>query len=342
MPLRMGELRGAIIGTGYFAQFHAEAWSRMAGVRLFAAADVNEIRAWEFAKRWGIRKSYADAEEMLERERPEFVDIVTRPETHRPLTELAARRGAHVICQKPMAPTLPDCIAMVRACETAGVRLVIHENWRWQPWYREVRRLTDKGRFGTPFHLGFLMRTGDGRGSTAYRVQPYFRDMPRLLIYETFVHFLDTYRYLAGEIESLYCITRRVNPNIRGEDCATVQLRFRSGAGGLIDGNRISGPVTPPLAFGEFRLEGDRAAVRVTPDGDIRIHEDGDDEREHVFAKSDAGYKGDSVKAMQEHFISCLHSGRPAESEGEEYLKTVALVETCYRSAESGRVEVLA
>jgi D-apiose dehydrogenase len=338
----MGELRGAIIGTGYFAQFHADAWNRMSGVRIVAVADVNEIRGWEFARRWGIPKSYAEAEEMLERQRPDFVDIITRPETHRSLAELAARRGAHIICQKPMAPTLADCIAMVRACETAGVRLVIHENWRWQPWYREVRRLIDEGRFGTVFHLGFLMRTGDGRGSTAYRVQPYFREMPRLLIYETFVHFLDTYRYLAGEVERVYCVTRRVNQNIRGEDCATVQLRFRSGASGLIDGNRLSGPETPPPAFGEFRLEGDRAAVRLTPDGDLCIREDGRDESPHEFERPDAGYKGDSVKAMQEHFIAFVKSGEPAESEGEEYLKTVMLVEACYRSAESGTVEVLA
>jgi predicted dehydrogenase len=254
---------------------------------------------------------------------------------------VAARRGAHVICQKPMAPSLADCVAMVRACETAGVRLIVHENWRWQPWYREMRRLVDERRFGQVFHLGFRMRTGDGRGPAPYRVQPYFREMPRLLIYETFVHFLDTYRYLAGEIESVFCTIRRVNPRIRGEDCATVQVRFRSGAGGLIDGNRISGPATPPLAFGEFELEGDSASIRLTSEGDLRIRDDGGEEREHPFAKVESGYKGDSVKAMQEHFIECVRSGRPAESEGEEYLKTVALVDACYRSAESRRIEVL-
>jgi predicted dehydrogenase len=337
----MPELRGAIIGAGYFSQFHMDAWSRMQGVRIVAVADATEIRAWEFAKRWTIPHSYGDAEEMLERERPDFVDIITRPDTHRPLTELAARRGAHVICQKPMAPALPDCIAMVRACETAGVRLVVHENWRWQPWYREVRRLCDQNSFGSIFHLGFRMRTGDGSGVQPYKVQPYFREMPRLLVYETFVHFLDTFRFLAGDIKSVYCVTRRVNPAIRGEDSAIVHVRFRSGAGGLIDGNRIAGPVTPPLAFGEFRLEGDRAAVRVTPDGDLRLSENGEPEREHAFSKPEAGYKGDSVLAMQEHFVSCLRTGREAESDGEEYLKTVMAVEACYRSAESGAVEVL-
>ena len=336
------ELKGAIIGTGFFAQFHIDAWSRMPGIGIVSAVDANAPRAWEFAKRWNIRKSYEDAEEMLERERPDFVDIVTRPDTHRQLTEVAARRGAHVICQKPMAPTLSDCIAMVRACETAGVRLVIHENWRWQPWYREVRRLLDDGRFGTPFHLGFRMRTGDGRGLAPYKVQPYFKDMPRLLIYETFVHFLDTFRYLAGDIQSVYCVTKRLNSIIRGEDYAMVHLRFRSGADGLIDGNRIAGPATPELAFGEFQLEGEEAAIRMRSDGTLWFRQYGEEERQHTFPTTDAGYKGDSVKAMQEHFIACLRSGEDAESEGEGYLKTVAAVEACYRSAGSGHVEVLA
>jgi predicted dehydrogenase len=337
----MAEWRGAIIGSGFFAQFQIEAWKRIAGVEISAVADVNAPRAWEFAKKWGIRKSYGDAEEMIERERPDFVDIVTRPETHRALTEIAARRSAHVICQKPMAPSLADSIAMVRACETGGVRLVIHENWRWQPWYREIRRLIDNGQLGTLFHLGFQMRTGDGRGLTPYRVQPYFRDMPRLLIYETYVHFLDTFRYLAGDIQSVSCVTRRVNSIIRGEDYAIVHLRFRSGAHGLIDGNRISGPCTPPPAFGECRVEGEQATVRLSPDGTLWVTRYGEDERAHAFPTTDAGYRGDSVRAMQEHFIDCLRSGEPAESEGEDYLKTVAAVEACYRSAETGQAKAL-
>ncbi len=333
------QLRGAMVGAGFFAQFHAEAWKRIPAVNIAAIADADGERAARFADRWGIPAAYASAGEMLERAQPDFVDIVTRPDSHLPLTRLAAQNGVDIICQKPMADSLEQCLEMVKVSAEAGVRLVIHENWRWQPWYREVKRLAGEGRFGRIYHLAFRMRTGDGRGSEIYTAQPYFRDMPRFLLHETIVHFLDTFRFLAGEIETVCCTTQRVNPAIRGEDYAIVQLRFASGACGIIDANRISGPGPAPPALGEFWLEGERAAVRMSPDGSLWLRDYGQEEVAHVFEKPDSGYKGDSIKAMQEHFIACLQSGAPAESEGRLYLRTVAVVEACYRSAATGQTE---
>jgi predicted dehydrogenase len=335
-------LKGALIGAGFFAQFHADGWNRIAGVDLAAVADPAAGRRDEFARRWGIRSQFDSAAEMLERERPDFVDIATRPDSHLELTRLAARAGAHVLCQKPMAPSPEDCWEMVRACREAGVRLIIHENWRWQPWYREIHLLADAGHFGQIYHIGVHMRTGDGRGTQPYTVQPYFRDMPRLLIHESLVHFLDTFRYLAGEVESVYCTTRRLNPVIQGEDYALIYVRFHSGAHGVIDANRISGPMPPPVAFGDLRLEGERAWVRMNSAGDLWLAAFGQPEMPHSFDKPDAGYKGDSVRAFQAHALECLVSGKRAESEGEEYLKTVAAVEACYRSAASRREEEIA
>src|SRR5688500_16073194 len=155
---------------------------------------------------------------MLDKERPTFVDIATRPESHLGLVRLAAEHGVHVICQKPMAPTWEECVAMVEVCERAKVRLLIHENWRWQPWYREAKKLLETGAIGRLFQISFFWRTGDGGGSEPYAVQPYFRQMPRLLVYETLVHILDTFRFLADEVTSVYCQNRRVNPVITGED----------------------------------------------------------------------------------------------------------------------------
>jgi predicted dehydrogenase len=275
---------------------------------------------------------------MLAAEQADFADIVTRPESHRPLTELAARSCRAVICQKPMAPSVADCEAMVRGCAAAGVRLLIHENWRWQPWYREARRMTDEGRLGRLFHLGFRMRTGDGRGPSPYQVQPYFREMQRFLLYETAVHFLDTFRYLGGEIDAVYCQTNRINPVVSGEDYALVQVSFGGGLKGIIDANRISGSYPPEVAFGESRIEGDRAAIRIAPDGKLFLTEYGGVETLHADTWPTGGYKGDSVWAVQRHMAECLRSGAASESEGAAYLKTVAAVEACYASAETGSV----
>ncbi len=332
------QLKGVLIGAGFFAQFQAEAWARVAGVTITAVADAVPQRAQEFAAQWNIPNVYADAATMLAAEQPDFVDIITRPDTHLELTSLAAQHGAHVICQKPMAPTWEDCLQMIAVCQQAGVRLLMHENWRWQVWYREIKRLLAQDRFGRLFHLGFQMRLGDGRGADAYAVQPYFREMPRLLIYETAVHFLDTVRYLAGEIETIFCTTQRVNPAIRGEDYALIHATFVSGANGLIDANRIAGAVPSPVAFGTLILEGERASLRMTPDGALFITDYGEAEQPHEYFKSEIGYKGDSVKAAQEHYADCLLTGQPCESEAEAYLPTVRAVQACYESAANQKV----
>jgi predicted dehydrogenase len=329
--------RGVLVGAGYFARFQAEAWKRIPAAEIVAVADSVPGKARTFAAEFGIPRAYESAAEAFDRERPDFVDVATRPESHLELTGEAARRGVHVICQKPMAPTWDDCVAMVEACEAAGVRLLIHENWRWQPWYREVRRLLDAGTLGDVFQFTFRWRTGDGRSLEPYAVQPYFRQMPRLLVYETLVHLLDTARFLGGEIASVFCANRRVNPAIVGEDQSLILFTFTSGVPGLIDANRISGPAPAPVAMNDLTIEGTRAALRLSPDGRLWLTEYGQAEREHAFPTTGEGYKGDSVRATQSHLVECLRAGRRSESDGRDYLTTVRAVFACYRSAETGQ-----
>ena len=334
MKARM--MRGAVIGAGYFAGYHAEAWRRMPGVEIVAAVDPAGGRSTAFAERWGLPRAYTDAQEMLRNERPDFVDIVAPPAMHLALVTLAADHGAQVICQKPMAPTWEECVAMIAAVHHRGVRLLIHENWRWQPWFREIKRMLDEGFCGEVFHAAFRMRAGDGRGPEPYVQQPYFREMKRLLVYEMLVHFLDTFRFLVGEIATVYCRLQRINPAIVGEDCALIELSFASGAQGLIDANRFTGPAKPAITNATFEIEGRRGAIRVTPEGDIWLNNYEQPERLHEFARPETGYKGDSVFAAQKHYISCLREGVACETEGADYLKTVASVLACYESAETG------
>jgi predicted dehydrogenase len=326
-----------LAGAGFFAQFHADAWQRTRGVRLTAVADLDHDKARAFASRWGIPAVYPDAGEMVSREKPDFLDIATGPEMHRELVELAASEKVTAISQKPMAPTVEDCEAMVHACARAGVRLFVHENWRWQPWYREAKRIEVSGLLGRVFHLGFRMRNGDGRGLEPYTLQPYFRRMPRFLIFETLVHFLDTFRFLGGEIASVYCRTDRINPVIAGEDYAVLQLCFQSSAHGLIDANRISGPLPLDPTFGTMSIEGDEATVRMDGNGRLFVIAYGDEEREHVYHIPQTGYRGDSILALHEHFVDCLLDGRLCESEGREYLRTIRAVAAAYKSAETNQ-----
>jgi D-apiose dehydrogenase len=237
-----------------------------------------------------------------------------------------------------MAPNWEECATMVNVCADANVRLLIHENWRWQPWYREVKRLLDQGAVGRPFYASFVMRNSDGRGAEPYAAQPYFREMERLLVYEMVVHFIDTFRFLLGEFRGVFCRMGRVNPGVKGEDYALINLDFENGAGGLIDANRFSGPARREPISEELIVEGDRGKIRLARDCRIWLDEYGDAESLHDYAFPAEGYRGDSVRVAQRHFISCLQTGERCESEGEDYLKTVAAVFACYDSAESGHV----
>lgn len=297
---------------------------------ILAVADPVPGKAAAFSTKYGIPRSYESTEEMLQNEQADFVDIATRPDTHLALTKLAAGHGLHVICQKPMASTMADCIAMCEVCEAAGVRLMIHENWRWQPWYPEALRLIQNGAIGSLRHLSFDWRTGDGNGPQPFAAQPYFREMPRFIIYESLVHILDTFRCLAGELEITACETRRVNPVIAGEDWAEIHLRFASGATGFIHGDRHTGPAPTPVAMGSMVIEGEHGTLRTTTEGFIELNDQRLD-----FTPSTLGYKGDSVLATQQHLTHCLRTGQTAESEGRSYLRTIDLVEDAYKIASS-------
>lgn len=320
-------LRGGIIGCGFFAQFQIEAWRRIPEVQLVAAADPDLDRAGKAAPR-----PYASAEEMLDRERLDFVDIATRPEWHLPLLSLTAARGVATICQKPMAVSWRDAVSMADLAESAGIRLMIHENWRWQPWYRAAKELIDRGDIGQPLGYWFRTRRNDGAGPAPYPNQPYFSRMPRLLIFEALVHHIDTSRFLFGDIVTIYAQARRLNPSIAGEDQALLAVTHAGGLFGSIDGHRFLDPQPDGPAMGECGLEGDSGALHIPSTGDIYLGE------KKVWTNDvNTGYRGDSVRATQRHFISCLRSGAPFESGGRDYLKTVRAVEAAYESIEARR-----
>jgi len=319
-------LKGGIIGCGFFAERHIEAWRRIPEVEIVAAADPRLDRAQMFAG-----KAYGSAEEMLNRERLDFVDIVTRVETHLPLVRLAVQRKIPVICQKPIAPDWITAVAIVETAESAGVRLMVHENWRWQAWYRVAHQMMARGDIGSLIGYGFRTRTGDGMGETPYPKQPYFRQLRRLLIDEALVHHIDTARFLCGEIQMVFAQASRRNLNVTAEDQAILVLTHEA-VHGWIDGHRFLDPQPDGPAMGDAFFEGERGTLSIPATGDVY--------RNNALAwKNDvtAGYRGDSVRATQAHFISCLKDGSAFESGGREYLRTFAAVEAAYRSVSERR-----
>ena len=328
----VARLRGAIVGCGFFGQFHLDAWRRLDGVELVAACDPDLGRAAAAAPR-----AYRTLAELLAVESLDFLDIATRPDTHADLVRIAAAHRVPIICQKPMAPSLAEAIAMTREARQAGARLMIHENWRWQPWYRQVKARLAAGAIGDPVTYRFRIRKRDGAGAEPYLAQPYFREMPRLLIHETMVHPIDTARFLFGNLKTVAASMSRRNPIIAGEDMCQLILEHTSGLTGIADGNRFVdlAPDSPPLGDAEF--EGERGVLRVEATGDV-THNGQLVWRNEVRS----GYRGDSVLATQRHFIECLRADLPFETGAEDYLESFAAVEAAYRSAGQSGIAMLA
>ena len=315
--------KGGLIGCGFFSQHHQEAWKRVPNVQIVAACD----RQIERARAAAVR-AYSSAEEMLDTEQLDFVDIVTRSSAHLELISMAAKKGLAIICQKPLAADWESACRIVEIAGNHRIRLMIHENWRWQPWYREARAMITRGDIGTPLGYGFRYRWNGGAGDEPYAKQSYFRQLRRLIIDETLVHHMDTARFLFGDIASIYTEAARRNDRIVGEDHAILTLRHVNHMIGWVDGHNLldhhdSGPSPDEAIF-----EGDSGSIRITNRGEIWSR------HQKIWTDDFAnGYRGDSVYATQAHFIDCLETGRPFETEAREYLeKTFAAVEAAYAS----------
>ncbi len=330
-------LRGGIVGAGFFARHHIEAWRRVEGVEIVGIADVDANRAESFRELWRLPRASTSLAGLLDDQRVDFVDIVTRPNTHVELAALALGHSTHVICQKPLAPTWAESVRLSDLARASTRRLIAHDNWRWQPWYRWARERIEAGAIGVPWHARVLIRVGDGRSEAPYPRQPYFREMPELLVFETLVHYLDTLRFLFGRVESVCCTLSRRNPRIAGEDCAIVTLRHASGATATIDAMRVRGAEEPPLAFGAMTVEGEAGEITIDPQGFGQLRADAGLKDTFDPSPHRLGYRGDSVRAAQAHYAACLATGSAAETEVDSYLETVAAVFACYESARRGR-----
>ena len=334
-------LKGACAGAGYFSRYQYEAWNRIPEVKISAIYNRTRSKAEAMKEEFGIAGCYGDYREMIDAESPDFVDVITSPEAHLEMCEYAAGKGVDIICQKPLAPTYEESERIVNLAREAGVRFMVHENWRWQPWYRRTKRLMDEDVLGEVFLVYFRMRTGDGWPSDAYLArQPFFREYPRLLVYETGVHFIDTFRFLLGEITSVYARLRRLNSAIRGEDSGQIVFGFESRATALLDASRYNetDAANPRYTFGEMRVDGAKGHLLMGTDATIHVKPLGKPTYRVEYPHEDRGFAGDCVYAVQRHFVDCCLEGREFESNGEDYLRTLSVVEAVYESAETGEV----
>lgn len=329
-------LRVGVIGAGWVTQYHLRAWTALADrVEIVAIADPSaEARATRMSE-FAIPKGYADAAGMLADCALDAVDIAAPRAAHAGLVRLAAAHGLAILCQKPLAPTLAEAQELVAGLPP-GIRLMVHENWRFRAYYREAAAWLQEGAVGTPFAARLALVTSgmvaDAQGRyPALERQPFIRHERRMLVAEILIHHLDTLRMLLGPLKVTACEMRGICPELAGEDTAIVQLCGPDGLAVQVFAT-LAAHGHPPVARDRIEILG--------PDGALTFEGDelalcGTSARRRRF-DLEATYQG-SYDATIAHFVDRLADGGAFETSAEDNLRTLELVEACYRLA--GRQE---
>jgi D-apiose dehydrogenase len=324
-----------LIGCGFFAINHLHAWRDCSGAEIVAICDSNVERLKSVGDQFGISKRYSDAEIMFASEKLDFVDIATTAPSHRSLVELAARKGVGAICQKPIAPNLNDAKAMVAACAKTNVPFMMHENFRWQSAIQKAKSVILDGEIGEIFWGRVSFRS-------AYDVfsgQLYLAEGQRFIVEDLGIHALDVARFLFGDVQNLNARMKRVNPNIKGEDVATVMLDHGGGVTSIVDCSYAS--IREVEAFPETFLEIDGTQGSLKLDQGYQLTVTNTKDTKHIdvsppllsWASKPWHNIQESVLNIQQHWVDCLKYNTEPQTSGRDNLKTFALVEAAYQSA---------
>lgn len=310
-------------------------WQDADGAGIVAICDSDPERLQIVGDQFGIAHRYNDAAEMLAAETLDFVDIATTVQSHRALVEMAAKHAVACICQKPFAPTLADAKAMVSACNAAGIPLMVHENFRWQSPIQAVKAVIESGQIGAPFFGRISFRS-------AYDVfsgQPYLATGKRFIIEDLGIHILDIARFLLGDVTTLSARTMRVNPDIAGEDVATMLMDHGPGVTSVVDCSYATKLAVEPFPETLIDIDGSDGTLRLTQGYQLTVTDrNGTTVRDLSppllpWASRPWHNIQESVTAIQQHWIDCLREKQETSTSGSDNLKTFALVEAAYASA---------
>jgi D-apiose dehydrogenase len=328
----------ALLGAGYAARIQLACWQEIPGATVIGVWNRTAERARALAAEFGV-PSFDELDALLAHPAVAAVDIATAVETHRDYALQAAASGKHVLCQKPLAPSLDEALLLVSDCEAAGVRLMVNENWRWRPWYRAARELLDRGVIGRPFHLRLASRsaaavaTPERPPESLFDRQPFLRRMQPLIVLELGPHHFDIVRFLFGEPQDVYARTLKITPaeHVAGEEVATTLLGYPDRLAQVELSWASLGYPMDTVNPDVLAIEGTESSLFVDHDGQVRLNRR-DGNQQMIPVDTTDAYRR-SWQAALAHFADCLVSGEPFETSGADNVHTLRLVFAAYDSA---------
>jgi len=323
------------IGILSFAHHHGEAYisnlRHMDGVELLGVADDDPMRGQTIAAQNQAYyfHSYAD---LLEA-KPDGVIICTENNRHRPLVEMAASRGVHVLCEKPIATTLEDAQAVVDACERAGVFLMTAFPMRFSAPLLEIKAGLDRGDFGDIYCFN---ATNQGELPTKHRA--WFVD-PELAgggaIMDHTVHLVDIMRWFTGsEVQTMYARSNKIfhAEEVEVETGALEMLTFENGAFATIDASWSRPQYWPTWGGLTFEMVTQRGAVIVDAfRQNLNVYR-------YEWQRSGWAYWGSDMNhAMISEFASAIRENRSPHVTGVDGLRAVEATLAAYESDRTGQ-----
>jgi len=330
----------AILGTGMVADYHRQAIEANEGARLVAVGHHDPARFDEISQRFGV--PCFSEEELFANPEVDAVCICTPSGQHAAQAIAAARAGKHVLVEKPMALTLADADAMIRACEEAGMRLGVVLQRRAEPLFRRVKEAIDAGDLGeltlAAVSLPYLRpqsyyEQADWRGTWAL-------DGGGVLMNQG-IHLMDLLVWYLGDPVEVQAHAGTLHRNIEVEDTLAATLRFANGALATITATTTAAPGFPHRlevygTRGGIQLEGEgvsgwaltgTASVEPFEAGGAASAGSGGDPR---------GIKPSGHIGIVRDFIESVREGRAPEVDGPQGKRSLAAVLAVYRAAGIG------
>ncbi|SER57091.1 Gfo/Idh/MocA family protein [Psychrobacillus sp. OK032] len=333
-------LQFGMIGSGSITETHIKSIRSIPNAEVTAIFSRNKETAEKLATKYSIQV-YSDYEEFLSNDEIDIVTILTPSGTHADLGILAAKKGKHVIVEKPIDTTLAKTNELIHVCREANVTLSCIFQHRFDDAIVDMKNAMNQGEFG---QLNF----GAAR-TTWYRSQEYYDsgawrgtwelDGGGALMNQS-IHYIDLLLYLMGPVEEVhaYCATR-AHERIEVEDIAVASIKFKSGALGLIEGNTAAYPgYSATLDIfgnnGSVIIENDQVKEWNFKSGNHYTKASGKVVRTSASSNKMSSYE--SHKRQYQDIVHAILEKRDPLVTGEEARKSLELILAIYESAKSG------
>jgi predicted dehydrogenase len=339
-------VRLAQIGLGAWSGATAGAIKRSKKVQLVTCFDVIPEKRKVFSEKYGCEQE-KNYEEVLQRDDIDGV-LVTSPNMfHTEQAVLAAEHGKHVFLEKPIANTIADGKKIIKACEKAGVVLMVGHYMRRFAGFRKVKELIGKGAIGNPVQVEGNVSSGQGLTLTPdqFRWRGDDSGCPAGSLMTMGIHQVDLFNHLLGPIKTVFSYFNKLHIKAPVEDVTATLVQFESGVLGYLGSNYDSPRTTWMYVYG---TEANLLCTCHPPELPfaetmLRVHLVDQDTRVQLFEKGKTGARdiplsvGDPVLEEIDEFADCIRTGRKPETDGPGALVALAFVRAAIESARTGK-----